>query len=108
MLNIHPWDFWEYTYEDYILKRDGYYRGQEIELKAKLRTEFTHFRFLAYYTVYPHLKKGAQQKPWTEIVPDIYSEKEIQDPEAFQKMFEEKRKAAKKRLQKLKNIGKRA
>jgi hypothetical protein len=102
VLNIHPWDFWNYTFEDYLLKRNGFYNNRDIQLRA----EFQNFRLVAYFCVYPHLTKGAKNKPYTDIIPDIY-EKSTKT-EDFKQWFEEMRKKAKKRVQKLKNIGKRA
>lgn len=90
VLNLHPWDFWEYTFEDYLLKRNGFFNNWDIQLRA----DFQHFRLVAYFCVYPHLTKAAQKKPYTDIIPDIY-EKNIKK-EDFQKWFDEKRKEVKK------------
>lgn len=71
-----------------------------------LRADYQHFRLVAYFSVFPHLTKAGKQKPYTDIIPDIY-EKNTKK-EDFEKWFEEKRKQAKERTKKLKNIGKRA
>lgn len=102
VLGLHPWEFWEYTFEDYILKRKGFFDNRDI----KLRADFQHFRLVAYFCVYPHLTKAGKNKPYTDIIPDIYEKSTSQ--EDFKKWFEEMRKKAKQRTQKLKTIGKRA
>lgn len=95
VLNLHPWEFWEYTFEDYLLKRNGFYDYRRIDLKNNLQ----HFRYVAYWCVYPHLKKTAQNKPWTDIIPDIYDKST--KPEDTKEWFEERRKDAKKWKDKL-------
>lgn len=104
VLNLHPWDFWEYTFEDYLLKRNGHFNNRDTQLRA----EFQNFRLVAYFCVYPHLTKAGRNKPYTEIIPDIYERSAQSQTEDFKQWFEEKRKQAKKRMQKLKTLGKRA
>lgn len=105
VIGLHPWEFWEYNIDEYLLRRKGFYDYQRVDLQNQLQ----HFRYMAYWCVFPHLKKTAQNKPWTEIIPDIY-EKSTK-PDDFNQWFEEQRKKAKQRnkktIEKLK-IGKRA
>jgi hypothetical protein len=58
--------------------------------------------------VYPHLTKAARNKPYTDIIPDIYEKSAVGSMEDMKELLEEKRKKARKRVQKLKSIGKRA
>lgn len=102
VIGLHPWEFWEYTVEDYMIKRKGYFDNRDITLRA----EFQHYRLVAYFCVYPHLTKAGRQKPYTDIIPDIYEKSTTK--EDFAIWFEDKRQKAKKRMEKLKNIGKRA
>lgn len=97
VLGLHPWEFWEYTFEDYMLKRKGFFDHRDI----KLRADFQHFRLVAYFCVYPHLTKAGKNKPYTEIIPDIYEKSTKQ--EDFKKWFEERRQEARAWKDKLKH-----
>src|SRR5688500_10303496 len=68
VIGLHPWDFWEYTFEEYMIKRKGFFDNRDITLQA----EYQHFRLVAYFCVYPHLTKAGRQRPYTEVIPDIY------------------------------------
>jgi hypothetical protein len=68
VLGLHPWEFDEYTLQEYIQRRDGYYAHRRDTMHA----EFQHFRVVAYWSVYPDLTKAAQSKPMDKIIPDIY------------------------------------
>lgn len=89
VLGMHPWEFRKYTLECYLIKRDGFYNNRRIQLQ----TEFQHVRLLCYFSVWPHLTKAAQKKPYTEIIPDLYEK--ATKKEDYQKWFDDRRKQAK-------------
>lgn len=55
---LHPWDFDQYTMQEYILKRKG--------LATKELGEWHRARFIAYYAASGNLKKGTKL---TDILP---------------------------------------
>jgi hypothetical protein len=64
---MHPWEFDEYTFSEYLQKREGYYKHRRDNLQA----EYQHFRIVAFWAVFPHLTKAGQRQG-IKIIPDIY------------------------------------
>jgi hypothetical protein len=67
---LQPWEFHEYTLEEYSLRREGLNN----ERKRELREDFQHTRILAYHMILPYLDKSAKKKSIDQIIPDIYDE----------------------------------
>jgi hypothetical protein len=67
---LQPWEFYEYTLDEYLLRREGIYEKR----KSELRELYTHVQMLAYYSVSPYLSKGDKRKPIGQIIPNIYEE----------------------------------
>lgn len=65
---MHPWEFDEYSFNEYLQRRDGFY----VHRRDNLQAEYQHFRIVAYWALYPHLKQSAQRKSMDSIIPDIY------------------------------------
>lgn len=74
VLNIHPWELWVYTYEDYCLKRKGFYNW-DLSIRKGLHDDA---RMISYYAILADLKKSDQRKPIDKIVPSKF---ENQEPE---------------------------
>lgn len=49
-LKLHPWEFYNYSYEEYFLKRKGNLANELIEWQR--------CRLIAFYSSAPHMKKG--------------------------------------------------
>lgn len=64
-LNLHPWELWEYTLQEYIWKR----RGTNDVRRKELREDWILLRHHAFFTLSPYLKKGATME---NIIPDIF------------------------------------
>jgi hypothetical protein len=65
---MHPWEFDEYTFAEFLQKREGYYKHRRDNLQA----DFQHFRIVAFWAVFPHLTKAGQRQG-IKIIPDIYA-----------------------------------
>lgn len=67
---LQPWEFYEYTLDEYILRREGLHDKR----KSELRELYVHAQMLAYYSVSPYLSKSDKKKPINDIIPNIYEE----------------------------------
>lgn len=67
---LQPWEFYDYTLNEFILRREGLHEKR----KRELREEYQHTRILAYHVIAPYLDKSAKRKPINEIIPDIYDD----------------------------------
>lgn len=67
-MNLHPWDFDQYSLKDYILKRKGFNNS---ELNEWHRT-----RLMCYYAASGNLKKGTKL---TDILPLPGDKKTLKD-----------------------------
>jgi hypothetical protein len=65
---LHPWEFYEYTLDELLLRLRGINEKRSLELKQL----YQHVRMAAYYSLLPHLTPGAKKKSIDEIIPDIY------------------------------------
>lgn len=74
---LQPWEFYEYTLDEYLLRRDGLHEKR----KTELRELYSHTQMLAYYTVSPYLQKRDKNKPISDIIPNIYEERKEQPSE---------------------------
>jgi hypothetical protein len=66
MLRIRPCDFYEYTFDEYVKARKGYYDS----LESQRRADYNNARLNAYYSILPHLKPSDQRKSIDQIIPD--------------------------------------
>lgn len=65
---LHPWEFYEYTLEEFMLRRSGVIKARRMELQQ----DFQHIRILASYMITPYLNKKDKDKTLDQLVPDIY------------------------------------
>lgn len=68
---LQPWEFYEYTIDEYLLRREGLKEKR----KSELRELYTHVQMQAYYAIAPYLSPSDKRKPISEIIPNIYEEK---------------------------------
>lgn len=90
--------------DEIILRTKGM---REIRLR-ELKELYRHTQIQALFTLAAsgRMKKYDFQKPIDQIIPNIYEKSTTQ--EDLKEMFEKKREQARRRMSKLKNIGKRA
>ena len=69
-MDLHPWEFYEYTLAEYVLKRNGKIKARKMEL----RQNFQSTQILAYYTILPWLDKKDGRKKIDELIPNIYDD----------------------------------
>lgn len=95
---MHPWEFWEYSFDEFLQKRRGYYANE----RRRLRDEWRHFQFLSFYTLAAQgvIPKAKMNRPLDDIIPDIYAPQP--DKQSIKELYESKRQAAKKRTENLK------
>jgi hypothetical protein len=67
-----PWDFDQYTFEEFMLKRKGFYDHFE----AGKKIDYQHFRIMTWYMLLPHIKPADAKKGIDKILPNIY-DKEV-------------------------------
>lgn len=67
---MHPWEFGEYTFSEYMLRRKGLHELR----KKELREQYQHIRILAYHVISPYLSKADKRKSIDQIVPDLYDD----------------------------------
>lgn len=70
-VGLHPWELWEYTLEDYLARRRGYYKEQDRVLKA----HYQHTRLQSYYAVVynPDIPLNIRKKSIDKLIPDAYA-----------------------------------
>lgn len=87
---LHPWEFYEYTLYEYLLRREG----MQLRRRRELQEDYRHVQMLAYYSILPWLPQAARKKPIDEIVPNLYEERKSGDAkQRYKNLFEQYRQA---------------
>lgn len=58
-MGLHPWEFYEYELNDFMLKRKGFFRGKRVEFQNSLIASLV-----------PHMKKEDRNKIVTQAFKD--------------------------------------
>jgi len=85
-LGLHPWELWEYSFEEYRLKR----KGKRDARYRELREDWQNLRYHAYFTIAPHLKG---RHKIDKVVPDIYGTDKIKPKKTYNEIIERYKKA---------------
>jgi hypothetical protein len=67
-MGLHPWEFDQYTFNQYLHKRTGWIE----EKRKRLEQEFENFRVVAYYAIIDKLKPQYAKKPIDQLIPNIW------------------------------------
>jgi hypothetical protein len=78
-MGLHPWELWEYTWEEFRAKRKGQ-RSREQRIYQQTRQ-------LAYCILLPYLDKKARKKPLDEIVPDMYESVKVKPKKTYDEIM---------------------
>lgn len=91
-IGMHPWELWEYSFQEYLWRREGYYKEQ----KRILRQHWEHARLQSYYSIVydANLSQTVRKKKLDKLIPDVYDETAIVEKDAdwYQKQREHARK----------------
>lgn len=101
-MGLHPWELWEYTMGEFLLKRKGHYDAR----RQQWQQEYLHIRLQTYYGIVydPNLTLSVRRKKMDALVPDIYEP--LPTEKDLEKEYEDKRAHAKRVTEKLKQRGK--
>lgn len=94
VLGLKPWELWEYTFEEYLWHRKGYYAEQ----RRLLIAQYEHTRLQAYYAIIfdANLPYSLRKKSIDKLIPHAYNSKpeEPKTAEWFEKQREHARKVS--------------